>query len=122
MENWISNNKVLASIIAIIFIGIIVVAAKSGGSGSLAKCLKASGAKFYGSKSCPHCNSQKKMFGDDASNLPYVECLGANGTQNEVCNANDITAYPTWVFADGSRQQGELSMEVLAQKAKCKAK
>ncbi|MDR5696083.1 MAG: vitamin K epoxide reductase family protein, partial [Armatimonadota bacterium] len=42
----------------------------------LAKHLAASGAKFYGAYWCPHCTEQKRMFGDAARYLTYVECDG----------------------------------------------
>ena len=90
--------------------------AKSDGSPeSLAKCLKASGAKFYGSISCGYCTKQKAMFGNAASDLPYIEC-----TQNQkACQDAGITGYPTWVFKDGTKKTGALSLESLKQFAGC---
>ena len=42
---------------------------------SLAKKLKAAGAKMYGAFWCSHCQEQKAEFGAAAQkDLPYVEC------------------------------------------------
>jgi hypothetical protein len=87
---------------------------------SLALCLSEKGVKFYGASWCSHCNNQKSAFGESAKYLPYVECTEPDGqAQTTVCTENNITGYPTWVFQDGSRESGELSMEVLAEKSGC---
>lgn len=87
---------------------------------SFTQCLKDKGAVFYGAFWCPHCQSQKKMFGDSEKLLPYVECSTADGKgQLAVCREKDITGYPTWMFADGSRESGELDLVVLAEKTGC---
>lgn len=69
----------------------------------LAKCIADSGAKFYGAFWCSHCNDQKELFGSAAEYLPYIECSNTDRSQKQVCAAAGIDAYPTWVFADGSR-------------------
>src|SRR6266568_4229182 len=87
---------------------------------ALAQCLKDKGAVFYGASWCPHCQAQKALFGDSAKLLPYVECATPDGNgQVQVCTDAKIDGYPTWVFADGSRQSGELSLDVLSQKTGC---
>lgn len=85
-----------------------------------AKCVKESGTKFYGAFWCTHCQNQKKLFGNSERKLPYVECstLDGNG-QLQICKDEKIIAYPTWVFPDGSRLEGELSLEDIAGKTKC---
>lgn len=88
---------------------------KGGKSSNLAKCIADSGAKFYGTSTCPYCNSQKAKFGDDAKYLPYIEC-----TNNSQCTDAGITGYPTWIFADGKRQSGDLPLSSLAQLSGCK--
>lgn len=86
---------------------------------AFAKCLTDSGAKFYGASWCSHCRNQKKLFGD-SKNLPYVECATSDGNgQAQFCADAKIEGYPTWVFADGSRESGELSFEMLSQKTNC---
>jgi thiol-disulfide isomerase/thioredoxin len=86
----------------------------------LAKCIKDSGAKFYGTYWCPFCKSQKEQFASSARFLPYVECAkpGGQGT-NPLCKNEDIKGYPTWIFADGSRLSSELSPVALAEKTGC---
>lgn len=90
------------------------------GMDSFAKCITESGAKMYGTYWCSHCQNQKKMFGDSVQYLPYVECASVSGSsQQQVCSDNGITGYPTWVFGDGTRLSGELSLEVLSRKTGC---
>lgn len=86
-----------------------------GSAKSLARCLKDKGAKFYGASWCPHCQNQKKMFGDFAKDLPYIECT----EKEKECKDANITGYPTWIFADGKRQSGEVSLAQLKQMSGC---
>ncbi len=86
----------------------------------LAQCIADKGATFYGAFWCPHCQDQKKLFGNASRLLPYVECSTPDGRGTlQVCTQNNVTGYPTWVFADGSRQSGELTLEELATKTGC---
>jgi len=87
---------------------------------SFAQCIKNSGATFYGAWWCPHCKDQKSLFGTSVQYLPYVECSTADGNgQTQICKDKNIQGYPTWVFADGSTQSGEIQLDVLAQKTGC---
>ncbi len=86
---------------------------------NFAQCLADKGAKFYGASWCSHCQSQKKLL-ENSKNMPYVECATADGKgQEQVCADAKIESYPTWIFADGSRQSGEVSLEILSQKTSC---
>ena len=86
----------------------------------LAKCISASGAKFYGAYWCPHCANQKALFGSAAKHLPYVECSLPNAAGvTQACKDAGVDSYPTWVFAGGRRQGGELSLEQLGQNTGC---
>lgn len=90
------------------------------GTATFAQCLKDNGAVFYGAFWCPHCQAQKALFGNSAKLLPYVECSNPDGqTQTKVCNDRNITGYPTWEFADGSRVSGEQTFATLAEKTGC---
>lgn len=92
----------------------------NGALADFATCLKDSGAIFYGTFWCPHCQNQKDMFGGAQKNLPYVECSTADGRgQLPACASENINAYPTWVFGDGSREMGALALTILAQKSGC---
>ncbi len=87
---------------------------------SFAQCLGDKGAKFYGTFWCPYCNKQKAMFGSSAHRLPYVECSTADRkNQLPVCRDKNITGYPTWEFADGSRENGVVELKKLAEKTGC---
>ena len=87
---------------------------------SFAQCLKDKGVLFYGAFWCPHCQNQKKLFGSSEKHLPYVECSTPNSSgQLQVCRDADIESYPTWKFPDGSKQEGELSLQELSNKSGC---
>ncbi len=81
---------------------------------ALAKHLTEVGAKMYGASWCTACQVQKELFGEDWQYAPYVECSLPDGEETEACLAQKIEAYPTWIFADGSRKVGVLSLEELA--------
>jgi thiol-disulfide isomerase/thioredoxin len=115
---------IVAGIVAIaIFVGIYFFASNNSEPGKLdtfVQCLKDRGAVFYGAFWCPHCQNQKAMFGKSAKLLPYVECSTPDGrSQLKVCNDKNITSYPTWAFADGSRLSGEIPLSQLAEKTGC---
>lgn len=107
MKKFILENKFLSIAIALlVVVAIVWIFGDSGKSDgvarSLAKCLKAKGAKFYGASWCPHCNNQKKAFGSAASDLPYVECSeGGTRNQRQECTDAGVKGYPTWKFANG---------------------
>lgn len=93
---------------------------KPGKLDEFAQCLKDKGAVFYGAFWCPHCQNQKAMFGTSQKLLPYIECSTPDGNgQLAVCQEKKITGYPTWEFADGSKESGEVSLEKLAEKTNC---
>lgn len=84
------------------------------------QCLKDKGALFYGAFWCPHCQDQKAMFGASAALLPYVECSTPDGNEQlPICREKNIDGYPTWIFADGSRESGVVDPLVLAAKTGC---
>src|SRR3989344_4081507 len=74
-------------------------APESGPLDDFTQCIKDKGALFYGAFWCPHCEDQKKLFGDAAQYLPYVECSTPDSKgQLAVCASQCIKVYPTWVF------------------------
>ncbi len=107
----------------IIVVGIFFLISANGKPGKLdefAQCLKDKGAIFYGAFWCPHCQNQKAMFGKSAKLLPYTECSTPDGKdQLAVCQEKNVTGYPTWEFADGSRESGEVSLQKLSGKTGC---
>ncbi len=87
---------------------------------AFAACVGEKKATFYGAFWCSHCQNQKKEFGSSAHLLPYVECSTPDGNGvTAVCKEKGIKGYPTWEFADGTRETGELSLEHLAEKTSC---
>lgn len=93
---------------------------ESGAYTGLAQCIRDSGAKFYGAFWCPHCQDQKRLFGDAGEFLPYIECSAPDGrSQLNVCAEAGIQGYPTWEFADGKRTSGTISLRSLAELTGC---
>src|SRR3989344_7448512 len=99
---------------------LIMAPTKPGKLDDFASCLAEKGAIFYGAFWCSHCQNQKALFGNSAKLLNYVECSTPNGRgQEQICIDKKIEGYPTWEYADGSRESGELTLEHLAEKSGC---
>ncbi len=93
---------------------------KPGKLDDFAMCIEKSGAKFYGTFWCSHCQNQKRAFGSSQKYLPYIECSTPDGrNQEQICKEAGIEGYPTWIFVDGSQLSGEQSLEILANKTQC---
>ena len=123
-----NNKKIFILIIGVLIlgtIGTVLLRSSSTPTGpgkydTFATCLKEKGATFYGAFWCPHCQSQKKLFGSSVKLLPYVECSTADASgQTQICKDKKIEGYPTWEFADGSRLNGEIPLQQLADKTSC---
>jgi thiol-disulfide isomerase/thioredoxin len=118
-------NKVTISILVVIVLalgigGTVYLKNRPGPLDEFAQCLKKKNVVFYGAFWCPHCQNTKQMFGRSARLLPYVECSTPDGqAQNETCNSKGIKSYPTWIFPDGTRLEGEQSLSTLADKSGC---
>lgn len=100
------QSKFIGLVIGIIIIvaGIGVLASKSQDPGKydeFAQALKSSGAVFYGAFWCPHCQTEKELFGNSKKYLPYVECSNPDQSVTAVCKEKKIESYPTWFFANG---------------------
>jgi uncharacterized membrane protein len=81
---------------------------------ALARHLRDTGARFYGAYWCPACREQKRLFGDAASELPYVECDPAGpGARPDLCTQTDVRAFPTWTIR-GARHEGVTPLDTLA--------
>jgi len=91
---------------------------------AVSKALASSGALFYGSSWCPACDAQRQLFGAEAwAAVPYVEC-DARSVEAEPskCQAVGVESVPLWVFRDGTRKNGVLTMAQLeerVQSTKC---
>jgi len=119
------RNIMVIMVVALVVVGSIAyfLWSQDNGPGKLdqfAQCLSSSGVKFYGAFWCSHCQNQKALFGNSKKYLPYIECStpDSNG-QLQVCKDEQITTYPTWRFPDGTSQEGELTLQQLAEKSFC---
>ena len=118
--NYISGGIVVAAIV----VGLVVFFSSNnsqpGKFDVFAQCLNDKGAVFYGAYWCPHCKNQKAMFGKSEQYLNYIECSTPDRRgRTQECKDKKIEGYPTWEFADGSRESGEDSLEKLAEKTSC---
>ncbi len=108
----------------VVIAGVILLAATEARAATLAgfgRCLKSKGATLYGASWCPHCDAQRDLLGDAMDYVRYVECA-ADGDHDDVattCKKAKIDGYPTWTFADGSREGGKQSLAELAAKTGC---
>lgn len=83
---------------------------------ALAQCLTEKGAKMYGTNRCPHCTATKELFGYKSfQSVTFIDC----DKNKNACGLASVTGYPTWVFADGSRLQGEQPLATIAEAAGC---
>ena len=80
-----------------------------------AKCLAEKGVTMYGADWCSHCQKEKAAFGSAFQYMSYVECPA----DPQKCLALGIQGYPTWIFPDGRRFEGEQGLEKLAQESAC---
>lgn len=82
---------------------------------ALARCLREKGIVMYGADWCPHCQNEKLAFGDSFRFVPYVECP----QDPNRCLAAGIKGYPTWIFADGKKLEGEQGLQKLSVESGC---
>lgn len=109
----------LAGLVAVATVGLSYTLFNAAGPASpyqeaLARHLSDTGARFYGAHWCPACREQKRLFGDAADGLPYVECDPAGaGARPELCAQANVRTFPTWTVG-GNRREGVTSLETLA--------
>ena len=91
---------------------------------ALARCIRESGAVFYGAHWCPVCRKQNEYFDGYAYLLPYVECYDGPkaGGMNATCKSEGIDRFPTWVFPDGTVKTGARDPRSLAAATGCSAR
>lgn len=82
---------------------------------AFAQCLRDKQVTMYGAEWCPHCQNEKRRFGGAFRYVPYVECP----EQTALCIDKGINGYPTWIFPDGRRFEGEMGLERLAEESGC---
>ena len=82
---------------------------------AFAKCLAEKNVVMYGADGCSHCQNEKKAFGSSFQYVPYVECPD----NPQLCLEKGIEGYPTWMFADGRKLEGEQGLEKLSIESGC---
>lgn len=80
----------------------------------LSNCLSEAEATMYGSKSCPHCQTQKDMFGRYFDRIDYVECT----EKQQECKDAGISGVPQWKI-NGENLRGTQDFESLSEAANC---
>lgn len=81
----------------------------------LAQCLAEKEITMYGAAWCTHCQKEKKGFGEAFKYVPYVECPN----NPNKCLEMKVNGYPTWIFPDGKRLEGEQGVDKLAAESGC---
>ncbi|HII71633.1 TPA: hypothetical protein HA265_02655 [Candidatus Woesearchaeota archaeon] len=110
--------------LCIIGLGLIALLLFSGCSSpnldDFAKCVNSTGMKMYGTFWCPHCQNVKKSFGTSFEFIDYTECDEGGPKGNPLkCQYADVKGYPTFIFGDGMRIEGEMSIGLIADKTGC---
>ena len=82
-----------------------------------AQALEESETEFFGAAWCPACTAQKELFEDGGQFLPFTEVTNSDRSRNTVGDTNNINFFPTWVFPDGTRLEGEQTLETIAQRS-----
>lgn len=88
---------------------------RNGTFDAFAKCLAEKKITMYGADWCPHCQNEKRAFGDSFRFVPYVECPD----NPQLCLAAGIRGYPTWIFPDGKKLEGEQGIKKLSNESGC---
>lgn len=116
------NNKLLAGLVVVILIllggGVFLLSKNTVSNPEIdkfAQCVAATSLTMYGAYWCPHCQAQKKLFGDSFKYIPYVECT----QQEKLCIEKKIDGYPTWIANDGNRYSGELTFQKISEITSC---
>jgi hypothetical protein len=83
---------------------------------NFAKCLTEKNVVMYGSETCPHCQNQKKMFGDSFQYINYVEC----SENPSACTEKGVQYIPTWSVNGSLQSSGEKTLNELSSLTGCK--
>lgn len=114
-------KAIRAACALLIFIGLTLpLPALAGGYGTFAECVRNSGAVIYVTNWCPVCRAQRKDFRGYANRLKYVDCSipGSKKTRAK-CKKIGIDAFPTWIFGNGTKREGKLSVADIASHSGC---
>lgn len=84
---------------------------------AFAKLLDERGVVLYSADWCSVCTEQKDLFEDGQNFLNVVEVTDGDRQLNNVGEANEIEAWPTWQFDTENRHVGFLTLEEIAAEA-----
>ena len=113
-------KKIYLFITILAILSLFLVSCNSTKYDAFAQCLTDKGVVMYGAYWCQHCAEQKRIFGSSFDKITYVECsLPNNAGQTQICMQKNITGYPTWEFADGTRFEGAQTFSTLSWKSGC---
>ena len=84
---------------------------------ALAQALTAANVKLYGAAWAADCTQQRELFEDGGDFLPFIEVTNPDRTPNQTGSLENITVYPTWKFPDGSRVEGVLGINEIADRS-----
>ncbi len=106
-------------IILLVTAGAVILWNKSNNSAAsldaFAQCLAGKNIIMYGADWCPHCQNEKKAFGKSFRFIPYVECPD----DPKRCLAAGIAGFPTWIFPDNKKLEGEQGLQKLSEESGC---
>ncbi|MBR9704113.1 hypothetical protein GOV12_01770 [Candidatus Pacearchaeota archaeon] len=113
------NNKIYLILIVIVILVIAGIYAyqssiKEDPEEELLKCIAKNTDMLYLSKTCSHCQNQKKTLGEYFSLFKTIDCF----YEIDKCKEADISGYPTWII-NGKKYTGEKSIEELKQITGC---
>lgn len=92
-----------------------IVAAGTPDLAAFAKALANANVEFWSTRQFnTDAVSQRELFEDAASFLPFNESLDSNGDLNTSASNRNVTEVNTWIFGDDSRVTGVLSLEELS--------
>jgi hypothetical protein len=77
-----------------------------------ARCLTRAGATYFRASWCPHCAEQERLFGPARAYLGEIDCSRPN-------SCRQIESFPTWIFRNGARVSGVLSLAELGRRTGC---
>ncbi len=110
-----TNIIVVLMAIALAYLAISMHRPAPEGVEGFAQCLTAQGVELYTTATCPHCASQKALFGSSISKLTHYLC-DSDGRQK--CIEENIRHIPAWKI-NGEILVGEKSIEELSQLTGC---
>lgn len=110
------TNLGLALVLAALIYLVLPKAAPVEGIADFAECLSEKGAELYTTSTCPHCTSQKNLFGSAIDKLKIYVC---DFSDNDRCVEEEIQYVPTWKI-DDQLLVGEKSLNELSQLTGCR--